>query len=96
MRHFARAYNGDDIFWVQIIDLGMERMYFETSLNFDLHGFPNVYKLIRIVTNKEISERAREMFIQRLFFEIFKIQGIQKHYFRKDELDKFGQYMGNA
>ena len=96
MRHFARGFNGDDIFWVELHDFGMERLFFETSLKIDLHEFPRANEIIRIITNKEISEQARDMFVQRLFNEIFKIPGIQKYYFKKEELDKSGRYIGES
>lgn len=92
-KFFARTCQGQDLFYITLEDIGMEESYyFTSSIDIKIFEEPELKKLIKIITNKRLAETTREHFINKLFEKTRTIPDIEKYYFQKYFLDKYGRY----
>src|SRR6185436_12707638 len=90
-RHFCRT-PVKDLFYIEILDFELDVYFFESSLEFEFTKYPLLLKLIRIICQKNIPSKTRKMFVDKLFYEIKNIQGIERFYFSEFQIDKHGRY----
>ena len=92
-KYFARTCQGQDLFYVTLEDIGLEKSYyFSSSIEKIIFDEPGLNKLIKIIINKHLPELTREHFIDKLFEKIKTVPEIEKYYFQKHLLDKYGRY----
>lgn len=92
-KYFARTCYGQDLFYIAIEDIGDEDNYFfSSSVEDKIFEEPELKKLIKIIINKVLKESTRKHFIDKLFEKIKIVPGIEKYYFKKHLLDKYGRF----
>jgi hypothetical protein len=91
-RYYASNSYGQHLFYIEIKEWGMPEYWFESSLTFNIHDYSNLNKIINVIINKSTSSSVRKMFVEIFFRSVKNIPGIEKYYFKKTLLDKYGRF----
>jgi len=89
----ARNAYGEDLYFIKISESNLPDYLFETSLRVNIFSFKKLNKVIRVLINRKTSEECRKLFAD-IFFRTANevIPQIERYYFLKEELDKYGKY----